>query len=242
MARTARHRAAGVAVGSLIASNVMTNRVLPDAAYVPWNLTVAAGLVTLARRAGCRDEELGLDRRHLGRGVAWGAVLAAAIAAAQGGVWASGRGRSALQDDRVTRLDPAEARFQALVRIPLGTALAEEVAFRGVLPALFSSSRHRWLPAVASSALFGLWHLLPSQSLARENQRAGRLAAGTRPGVVPAAAMGSTAVAGAALYEVRRRGRHLAAPVLVHLAANLAGFVAARATTRDTRTLEAGAS
>ena len=28
--------------------------------------------------------------------------------------------------------------YQALVRIPLGTALLEEVAFRGVLPALFA--------------------------------------------------------------------------------------------------------
>lgn len=227
-----RERAAVVAIGALAASNVMTNRVLPDAAYVPWNLAMAAGLLSLARRAGCRDEELGLDRRHLGRGTRLGASLAAAIAAVHAGVWASERGRAAFEDRRVTELAPADARFQALVRIPLGTAVAEEVAFRGVLPALLASSRRPWVPRLLGSALFGLWHVLPSQSLAHQNRGAEALAARTGPTGVPALAVAVTTVAGLALHEVRGRGRHLIAPILVHLAVNLAGFVAARTTAR----------
>lgn len=242
MTQAARRRATGVAVGALTVSNVMSNRVLPDAAYVPWNLAVAAGLVALARGVGCRDEDLGLARADLGRGVRWGASLAAAVAGVQAGAWASARGRHAFDDRRVTDLDPAAARFQALVRIPLGTALAEEVVFRGVLPALFSSSRRPWLPALASSALFGLWHVLPSQALVLQNQGAGHLAARAGVGVVPAVTVATMATAGAALYEVRRRGRHLAAPVLVHLAVNLAGFVGARATMRGGRAAPAAAA
>ncbi len=227
-----RGQAAAVAIGALGASNVATNRVLPDAAYVPWNLAMAAGLVALARRAGCRDDELGLDRRHLGRGTRLGASLAAVIAAAHAGAWVSEGGRSVFHDRRVTELGTAEAWWQALVRIPLGTAVAEEVAFRGVLPALLAPSRRPWAARLVPSALFGLWHVLPSQSLAGDNQRVGELAARTGPVGVRALAVAATAVAGMALHEVRDRGRHLAAPILVHLAVNLAGFVAARATTR----------
>ncbi|MGH8912403.1 MAG: hypothetical protein ACRDVD_07815, partial [Acidimicrobiia bacterium] len=62
-----RDRAAVAAVGVLVISNVVTNRRLPLAAHVPWSLGMAAGLVGLARVAGCTWEELGLDRRRLRR-------------------------------------------------------------------------------------------------------------------------------------------------------------------------------
>lgn len=225
-----RSEAAVTAIGALAVSNVMTNRVLPDVAYVPWNLAMASGLLALGRAAGCSDDELGLDRAQLGRGTRLGAGLATGVAVAHAGAWVSERGRGVFHDRRVTELGPGEARYQALVRIPLGTALAEEVFFRGVLPALLVSPRHPWLARSASSALFGLWHVLPSQELARRNPRAGQLATRTgATGLVSLAAAG-TAVAGVALQEVRCRGRHLVAPVLVHLAINLSGFVGARAT------------
>lgn len=225
----ARGRAAGTAIVALGISNLLTNRVLPEAAYVPWNLALAGGLVALARHAGCSDEELGLDRRHLDRGTRLGAVLAAGITAAHATTWASGRGRGVFHDRRVTDLGAAAAWSQAVVRIPLGTVLAEEVAFRGVLPALLASPRNPWRARTLASALFGLWHVLPSQSLAGQNQGAGQLAARTGRAGVPVLAVVTTAVAGAVLHDLRRRGRHLAAPILVHLATNLSGFVAARA-------------
>lgn len=224
-----RQRAAVVTVAALGLSNVMTNRVLPDATYVPWNLTVAAGLVSMARRAGCSDEELGLDRRYLGPGARLGAGLAAAVVVAHAAAWTSTRGRAAFDDRRVTELDTGQARYHALVRIPLGTALAEEVFFRGVLPAVLASPRHPSLARWGSSGLFGLWHVLPSQLLAGRNQRAGRLAARAGPAALVSLAVAGTAVAGVALHEARRRGRHLVAPVLVHLAINLSGFLGARA-------------
>ena len=48
--------------------------------------------------------------------------------------------------------------FQVLVRIPLGTVLLEEVAFRGVLPALLGAApaiRWRWGPVIGASVAFG---------------------------------------------------------------------------------------
>ncbi|MET9258558.1 CPBP family glutamic-type intramembrane protease [Amycolatopsis sp. NPDC004079] len=54
----------------------------------------------------------------------------------------------------------------ALARIQLGTVLIEEIAFRGVLPALLGASE-RWRPVLSASVLFGLRHLLPSLALAQ---------------------------------------------------------------------------
>ena len=56
----------------LAVANVMSNRVIPDWAYVPWNLLVAAIIVVLARRS-VSDEEMGFTEWR--RGAAWGITL-----------------------------------------------------------------------------------------------------------------------------------------------------------------------
>lgn len=222
-------RAAMAAVGALAVSNVAANRVLTDAAYVPWNATLAAGLVALARRAGCRPDDLGLSPTGLRRGLWVGAAASVVVVATNAVVWGSRHGDAVFDDRRATELSTPAARFQALVRIPLGTALVEEIAFRSVLPALLTSpDRPRWFPGAVSSLLFGLWHVLPSLHLPAANAGAGRLAARAGPAGVPLAAVAGTAVAGALLQGLHGLGRHLAAPVLVHVAVNLSGFVGAR--------------
>jgi membrane protease YdiL (CAAX protease family) len=59
--------------------------------------------------------------------------------------------------------------YQTLVRIPLGTVVLEEVAFRGVVLGL-GGSAYGWVWAtVLSAALFGMWHALPARDLVRLN-------------------------------------------------------------------------
>ena len=112
------------------------------------------------------------------------------------------------------------------VRIPAGTVLWEEAAFRGVLQA----SLRRVLPGPAAiavtSAVFGLGHVRPTADALRINQLApgGRAAAGP-----VAAAVAATAVAGLLLSGLRERSGSLAAPVLLHLSANCGAALAARA-------------
>ncbi|WP_370323794.1 CPBP family intramembrane glutamic endopeptidase [Euzebya sp.] len=230
-----RDRTAVAAVSVLAASNVMTNRVLPPVAYVPWNLGLAATLVALARRAGCDDAALGLDRRDLRRGAVAGAAGAAMVAAGYGAVLASGAGRTAFADERVTSLSTSTAWWHVLVRIPLGTALAEEVAFRGVLPALLEgTSRPSWAPGAVSSLLFGVWHILPARELRRQNASVEGLA--TAHGELPVlvAQVAAMTAAGGVLHVLRRRAGHLVAPIGVHVAANVLGLAAARWLARGT--------
>ncbi|MDP8991617.1 MAG: CPBP family glutamic-type intramembrane protease [Actinomycetota bacterium] len=193
---------------------------LPGAAYIPANVVVGTALVALARRGGLSWEALGMGRRHVGRGIRTGAVAAAVAAAAMlaGAAWPLTRG---LFDDERVAVDAGtgELAYQTLVRIPVGTVAFEELAFRGVLLGLLL---RRLSPAAAvavDSALFGLWHIVPTLATARANQITG---AG-RVGLV-AGAVVVTAVGGAVFCALRLRGRHLLAPALLHLAFNDVGY------------------
>src|SRR5690606_18920394 len=124
----------------LSVSNWVANTRLTDRAYVAWNLAVAGGLVSLARRAGHDAEAIGLGRDQLAAGLRAGGMGAAAVALAYGGLASSRAGRVVFADDRVTTLSGPEAAWQAGVRIPVGTVVLEEVAFRGVLPALLGAT------------------------------------------------------------------------------------------------------
>ena len=70
--------------------------------------------------------------------------------------------RRLLADEKITGTGRAEAAFETFVRIPLETALAEEIIFRGVLLGLGLRSRTRIGAVVSSSIWFGLWHVYPT--------------------------------------------------------------------------------
>jgi len=135
---------------------------------------VAIGLVVLARRSGLSWEDLGLARRTWVRGAVYAAGAVGAVLACYGLAMALPALRSALLDSRYT-LPPEPALVTALVVIPVGTVLLEEVAFRGVLQALITRHRGvRWGMGV-SSTLFGVWHVLPSLGMTRSNPAIGEI-------------------------------------------------------------------
>ena len=65
-------------------------------------------------------------------------------------------------DQRVSEVDRRQAAYHLAVRIPLATALAEELLFRGVLLALFRQRRSPAAAVLWTSLLFGAWHVLPT--------------------------------------------------------------------------------
>jgi membrane protease YdiL (CAAX protease family) len=125
--------------------------------------------------------------------------------------------------------------YQVGVRIPLGTAVLEEVAFRAVVPALLAVRVGVMRGCVAASVLFGLWHVLPSLSLNEVNPVAadvfGRGAGGTTIAVV-FAVIGTT-VAGLWLCWIRYRARSVLATVLAHIGSNSIAYVVAWFVTRS---------
>lgn len=197
---------------------------LPDSAYVPANLAAAGAVLGAARAAGYGWETVGLARGALGPGIRWGAsavvVVGVGLLLAAAVPWA----QPLLADQRVAGLGPAGLAWRTLVRIPLGTVLFEELAFRGVLLGAWAHERSAVEALVGSSAVFGVWHVGPTIRLLEENDVA---VATPAAGGAVAAAVVATAGAGLVLGWLRLRTGGIVAPALAHLATNSLGTVAA---------------
>jgi uncharacterized protein len=223
----------GLAMASVVAlaaaGNAATNLLLPAALYVPAAVLVAALAVLVAVRVGgCGARDLGLAAADLAAGLRLGAAAVAVVAALLAVGAALPATRALLADRRVDEHSVAALLYATLVRIPLGTALLEETLFRGVLLGL---GLRRWPPPVAvawSSALFGLWHVLPSGGLAGYNPAVADLLRGP-PGRlgVTAAAVAASALAGVVLCWLRLRAGSLLAPAMLHAATNSLAYAAA---------------
>jgi uncharacterized protein len=124
--------------------------------YVVANVAAAGVLLTAARASGLSWAELGLGRRRLAAGARCGGTCAAVVAAGYGTALAVPALRLLLGDARASGLGGGELAGQVLVRIPLGTVLWEEVAFRGVLLATLGRLLSRRGATGVSAALFGL--------------------------------------------------------------------------------------
>lgn len=214
------------AVVTLAASTTLANRVLPGWAYPVCGLVAAAVLVLLGRVAGCTWHDLGL--REVGRPALAGLAGAGLVAVLFGVALAVPSLRTVYQDGRVGTPDVGQLLWLTCGRILFGTVLIEEVAFRGVLPALFGASdeRWRWRPILASAALFGLWHALPALAIGRN--AAVHAAFGAVPQVVlQVAAMAAAGAAGIFLHWWRHTGRGVLASGIVHFTTNAGGLTLA---------------
>lgn len=190
---------------------------VPPAWYVPINVLVTGGLLWFARRINLAAEELGLERARVPAGLRWGAmagilvgavlVLAAAVPAA----------RPLFDDARTAGIGPGLLAYRALIRIPLGTVLLEEVAFRSVLLAAWRRVASLPSAVAGSSFVFGLWHVRPAIDLLIENDVA---ADGPARILAMLGAVAGTFIAGVAFCWLRVKSGSLLAPVLAHAAAN----------------------
>jgi hypothetical protein len=70
--------------------------------------------------------------------------------------------RSYFLDQRAIGGGTGHLLYEVLVRIPFGTALAEEVVFRGSLLGLFLQRHSRTTATAMTSVLFGFWHVVPT--------------------------------------------------------------------------------
>ncbi len=210
--------------------------VLPASSVLP-NVGAATASVLAARHWGRSWAEIGLDPAHAGRGVGAGLATVPPIAAVVTAVALIPALRAGLRDDRISRLSGREAAFHLFVRIPLATALAEEVMFRGAMLAITGAGRRPARAVAWSSVGFGLWHVLPALHAHRSNPQSARLtrryggAMSTVAGTVVA-----TAAAGVALGALRLRSRSVVAPVIAHAAVNGLMFLAARVVARRSQT------
>jgi membrane protease YdiL (CAAX protease family) len=218
-----------LAVG-LVLAVLVTGLLIDQAApggHVAVGLGLAACLLAVARAARLTVADLGLSRPAWPSGLRWGAAAAAVVAAAYALALLVPPVRQALPDTGggVGRA----ALLAALVVVPLGTVLPEELAFRGLLLTLLGRGHGVRAATLLSSGLFGLWHILPSLGGGVANaaiaDAVGGDAAGTLLRVVVTVC--ATSAAGVVLCVLRLRSGSLLAPVLAHWAVNGLGIMLA---------------
>jgi uncharacterized protein len=185
--------------------------------YPAVNACAAAVALAAAAASGLTATNLGLRPDRLRSGLRLGSAAAAPVVVAYGLATLNPATRPLLNDQRIAGLSGPQLAYHVLLRIPLGTVAWEETAFRGVLHAALRRVLAEPAATAVASAVFGLWHVRPTAEALSANQlAAGR---GARIAAVTATAAG-TAAAGALLSLLRERSGSLAAPVLLHLAAN----------------------
>jgi len=212
-------------VGILVTWNLTSN--LADSGLVSAVAALSAVvlLLAVARGAGVSWAQLGLDKTWVGRGIRIGAAAAAIVAGSIIALAVLPFSREFLADDRFAGESTSAMLVQVLIRIPVATALAEELAFRGVALGLLL----RWMSplraVLASSALFGLWHILPAID-ALDTNPAADLASGTLAtiGEVGIQVL-VTGIAGGAFAWLRFRATSIVAPVLAHWSLNGAAYL-----------------
>lgn len=186
-------------------------------------LILVLGLVGVA--SGLTMADLGLARPSWAGGLRWG-LSSAAVVLAGYALALTLPGLRSMVSGAIAESVPA-ALFSAVVLIPLGTVIHEEFAFRGVLLALLSRARGRRFAVLGSSALFGLWHIVPALSGGAGNAVVDDMAGGGPLGTV-LRLVGTvliTGLGGVLLCELRLRSDSLLAPILLHWAVNAGGVL-----------------
>jgi CAAX protease family protein len=219
----------GQAVGVVIVALAVAkgvDRAVPGA-HVAVGLGLIACLVAIARAQGLTTADLGLAQSSWPAGLRWGAAAAALVGTAYALAYVTGPVREALPNGEGGL--GRTAMWAVLVVIPLGTVLPEELAFRGLLLPLLGRRHGVRAATLLSSALFGLWHVVPSLGGGTANATmasvVGGDAAGTLVRVVVTVVF--TLLAGVVLCVLRLRSGSMLAPVLAHWTVNGLGFIVA---------------
>ncbi len=199
-----------------------------DGIYVPVNLAFL-GLLAWASIPilGLARADLGLARSRLRRSVKVGLVSGVLVPLPVFLMIAvPGFGGSDTASSRFTDASVGGLVYQTAVRIPLGTALFEELLFRGLLyGALVRLSGHRGA-ILGSSAVFGVWHVRPTHELVTET---GTLSADWAVGLAIVGGVVATFVGGLLFAWLRYKTGHVARGVVAHALINSLSATAAYA-------------
>jgi membrane protease YdiL (CAAX protease family) len=194
-----------------------------DDVKLPANVVVTVLVLAFASTLKLRWSDLGIERRTLGR-AGWGFVLGAALATPLVLfilVAPFFTGESVGTDD-TERPSFAGLIWRVAVRVLVGTAIPEELLFRGLLFALWLRASDLRGAVVATAAAFGLWHAVISfdtvSNVGLDNDALFWLAYGVT--------LIGLSLGGVLFALVRRHTDSLAAPVALHWTVNAMAIIA----------------
>ncbi len=210
----------------LVATNIVNNRVAPQTHYLLWAFGCSVVLIAIGLLDGCSWTDMGLGRMYLLSGVLWGGLCIFLIALVYFVGSLIRRTRRAFHDERMSGLSASGVLFQALVEVPLGTVLLEEIAFRSVLFAMLARRFGLTWAIVLSCIAFGLWHILPSIGTHENNPALGSVVGEGRRGNVLGVILSvvSTGVSAIVFIALRLVSGSVLAPMGLHWGTNGLGY------------------
>jgi len=219
-----RHEMCAVAL--MAGSNLALNGTLPQRYVVPAALASAAGMLHLSQRSGATAEQQGLALESAPRGVKTGLLIGVPIfATIAAGAYVPAT-QKFFSDERVISADAPSALYELLIRMPLATALGEELIFRSALEGILRRRRSPLQALLTSAALFGVWHALPA--LNRLNSNPGTRAVHRDKSLLKLFAVTGvcciTSCASVALSWLRQTTGSVVAPIIVHYAINSGAY------------------
>lgn len=224
-------------IAVLAVVNLLTNR-WAKRHYLVTCLVATAFLLGIAQLDHISWGQLGLARDTWRVGVGWSIFVVAAVLAFYAIAAALPWTRKGFADQRAAEGGWLMMLYHSMIRIPFGTALLEETAFRAVLLAVVVQSWGWWTGVVVSSFVFGLWHVLPSLDFHAHHEAAQRLGNGRRAKIrsVVATVVG-TGLAGVGFCALRGLSDSLFPALALHAALNSIGFVVSWGMARSLRDL-----
>lgn len=211
---------------ALVAFNVVNNRVAPQDHYLLWAFGGSFGLLAIGVLDGNSWTDMGLGWGYIIPGLIWGVGSVAVVTIGYLLAATFRKGRDAMHDERVATLSGPRLMFQALVEVPFGTVLFEEIAFRAVLFSMLARRFGVVWAIVISSVLFGLWHILPSIGTHEQSAALGSVVGEGRRGNILAVALSvlTTSIAGVVFAALRLVSGSVLAPMGLHWATNGMGY------------------
>jgi membrane protease YdiL (CAAX protease family) len=199
---------------------------IPQRWYSYSNIVLALGCVGFGLVTGLTWEQMGLSVGHVVSGLLWGLAVALPIVVAVTALAVFPRTAHFFSDAPSKHASVKAASYQLGFRIPFGTALSEEVLFRGVLLGLLLQNHSVWVALVISSVAFGLWHVLPTLQTLRTNEAVKSMLGDKkhRHGLALTAPVLVTSLAGVGFGWLRLVSGSVLAPWIVHVTSNTASY------------------
>ena len=210
----------------LIAFNIVNNRIAPQGHYLLWAFGGSFGLLAIGLLDGNSWTNMGLGWSYLVPGFLWGVGCIIVVTVGYLVAATFRRWLNAMQDERVAELSGPRLMFQALVEVPFGTVLFEEIAFRAVLFSMLARRFGVVWAIIISAVLFGLWHVLPSIGTHEQSAALGSVVGKGRRGNILAVVLTviTTTIAGVVFAGLRLVSGSVIAPMGLHWATNGMGY------------------
>jgi membrane protease YdiL (CAAX protease family) len=223
----------------LVVVNLLTN-LWARQHYLLISFWATGVLLAIAWLAGLSWQSLGLDFTWgtQTRGFIWSAALVGIVFVGYAVAAALPWTRKGFADARTAQIGVGRFLYEAFLRIPLGTALMEEVAFRGVLLAAISGVWGTVWGVAGSSILFGFWHLLPALEFHEASTTTDRLGNSWKGKLITVSGQVlGTGLAGVGFCMVRIWSDSLLPAIALHASLNALGFALSWAFARRLRSL-----